>query len=178
MKRKNVLNPPMHNHEISENIPPNTYILPPVLITFTGNIHLMTLFHTLHLLGRKQYRKMTETYLHLAVETGQPMMFKKLIELEENKDKRTGRRLFHYACLYGQKKIANFLMEKASDFNLNLTVSDNDGRTAFHFACLKGHSDIVQTLLEKSNEFNFDLNAKVKMEPRDFFLLVRKVTQN
>ena len=99
---------------------------------------------------------MTNTYLHLAVEAGQNIIFEKLIELEENKDKRTstGRTLFHYACLYGQTKIANFLMENASDFNMNLSVSDNDGRTAFHLACLDGHSEIVQILLEKSNEFS------------------------
>merc|ERR1712156_1125776 len=114
--------------------------------------------------GTQEYRTMTKMYLHLAVETGETLMFQKLIELEENKDKRTstGTTLFHYACWYGQTKIANFLMERASDFNINLSVSDNFGRTAFHLACADGHTEIVQTLLEKSNEFNFDLNAKDK----------------
>ena len=51
----------------------------------------------------------------------------------------------HYATLYGQKEMVQFLLNRGARPN----EADQDGRTPLHYALQGGHSDIAQILTEK-----------------------------
>ena len=42
---------------------------------------------------------------------------------------------FHFACEYGYSEIAEMLMKKCNEFNIELNTRTKHGKTAFHYAC-------------------------------------------
>ena len=58
--------------------------------------------------------------------------------------KSDGRTAFHFACQFGHSKIAEMLMNKSTELNIELNVKDKyKGITAFHSACIHGHSKVI-----------------------------------
>ena len=51
------------------------------------------------------------------------------------------------------------LIQKSTDFNINLNAKGDHGQTVFHFACKNGKSKIAEILMKKSVEFSINLNA-------------------
>ena len=58
-----------------------------------------------------------KTYLHLAAETGQTEIFELLFSEEDQKNSKDFYRWtpFHYACAYGQSKIAEILIKNSTN---------------------------------------------------------------
>ena len=99
-----------------------------------------------------------DTYLHLAAKTGQLEMFEIIFASETVKNPRCneGKTPFHLACQFGHFKIAEIIVQKSAEFNLDLNSKDDDGTTAFHWACINGHSmgnfTIAKMIVQKSAE--------------------------
>jgi ankyrin repeat protein len=87
--------------------------------------------------------KNSNTYLHLAAQTGQNNAFKKALSEEEDKNIKNdyGEIPFHLACKKGCFKIVELLLEST---NLNINAKDNHGCTGFIRACQEGHSKVVK----------------------------------
>jgi ankyrin repeat protein len=51
----------------------------------------------------------------------------------------------HAAALFGQKDVADFLVQKKAEIN----STDNGGGTALHYAAMEGHKDIVELPLNR-----------------------------
>jgi cytohesin len=56
----------------------------------------------------------------------------------------------HYAAMYGRHEIAELLLERGADPN----IQDNDGDTPLHLAAANGYSEIVKLLLEHGADPN------------------------
>jgi len=73
---------------------------------------------------------------------------------------------FSLACQYNTVEVITLIIEKSSEFQIDLNAKNVYGETAFFRACnrnMEGNSDmisVVQLLLEKSGPFNIDLNSK------------------
>ena len=59
----------------------------------------------------------------------------------------------------GHLKIAEMLIEKSAELNIDLNAKGSGGRTAFHWTCW-GHTNLAEMFMQKSAEFNIDLNTK------------------
>ena len=83
------------------------------------------------------------------------LLWKKIMEYEDPN------RAFQSACNNGHFKMAEFLIQKSTELNIDLNANDETfGRgTAFHLACHIGNSNIAEMLVQKSADFNIDLNA-------------------
>ena len=64
---------------------------------------------------------------------------------------------FHLACHYGNAKIANMILEKSEDMNIQLNAKGVNDWTAFHLASKNGQTKIVEMLLKKAVEFNIEV---------------------
>ena len=53
---------------------------------------------------------------------------------------------FHFACEYGYSEIAEMLMKKCNEFNIELNTRTKHGKTDFHHACKKGLLKCVMKL--------------------------------
>ena len=86
------------------------------------------------------------TYMHLAAQCGQPDMFERISNEEENKNAKNyrGETPFLVACRRGQLKITLMLLKKAGELQIDLRAKDNVDHTAFHLACSNDHSDIAK----------------------------------
>ena len=60
----------------------------------------------------------------------------------------------------GYSNIAEFLIEKSIEFNIDLNIQDESGRTGFHYACMKNHLKLAEMLIQKSVKFKIDLNVQ------------------
>ena len=67
---------------------------------------------------------------------------------------------FHLACQSGYAKIAEMIMKKSVEFNIDLNAKNYDGDTTFHFACLWGETSIVDMMINNSESVNLDLTAR------------------
>ena len=67
---------------------------------------------------------------------------------------------FHYACCHGQPEIAELIMNKSSEFKIDLNNTDNWGRTGFHWACWSGEINIVEMIIDQSEALKIDLIIK------------------
>ena len=105
--------------------------------------------------------KNSNTYLHLAAETGQIDAFKTALIEEVDKNIRNCYRetSFHLASGNGHSKIVELLLFKSS-LNIDLNAVDFVGKTAFHLTCEGGHSNVVKLFMNNSARLNIDLNAK------------------
>ena len=54
------------------------------------------------------------------------------------------------------------LIQKSTEFNIDLNARDEDGKTAFHFACRYGRKDVVEMMVYNTDFFKIDLKAKDK----------------
>ena len=52
------------------------------------------------------------------------------------------------------------MIQKSTDFDIDLNTKSLKDKTAFHFACEKGQSKIAEMLIQKSSDFNTDLNTE------------------
>ena len=52
------------------------------------------------------------------------------------------------------------LMQKSAEFNINLSVKDDEGMTAFHLACSRGRKNIVEMIIDKAKSCKIDLTEK------------------
>ena len=59
------------------------------------------------------------------------------------------RLLFHNVCQYGHPKIVEMLIQKSTEFNIDLNTKDEeDGMTGFQIAnCKYGNSKVAETLI-------------------------------
>ena len=116
--------------------------------------------------------KERNSYLHLAVATGQIEAFNTAINQEEDKNIKNERdeTPFLLACKKGRFKILQLLL-KNTDLKINFNARDSlYGFTAFHLACLNGHSAVVKILMKNAVDLSIDLNAKDKLGMPPFFL--------
>ena len=88
---------------------------------------------------------------------------------------------FRNACRYGHVKLAEMLMKKSIelDIDLNGKIFDPayDGWTAFHLACFFGKTDIVKIMIDNSESLKLDLTAKDKNKQTGFQLAQRNKQQ-
>ena len=78
----------------------------------------------------------------------------------------SGRTAFHWACAEGNSNIAEMIIQKSTEFNIDLNAKDKSGRTAFHWACLSGHgtkSSIMEMMLNNGESFKIDFTATDNM---------------
>ena len=88
---------------------------------------------------------------------------------------------FHNACQNGHVKLAEMLMKKSIelDIDLNGKIFDPayDGWTPFHLACFFGKTDIVKIMIDNSESLKLDLTAKDKNKQTGFQLAQRNKQQ-
>ena len=73
---------------------------------------------------------------------------------------RDGETIFHLACREGHAKIAEVIMKKSAELNVDLNTKNIAGWTAFHMACYFGKKSIVELMISNSDSFNLDLTAR------------------
>ena len=71
-----------------------------------------------------------------------------------------GKTGFHHACLREHSKIAEVLVKKSIEFNIDLNSKNVQGRTAFHLACLCGSAKTIEMMLDFAEIFKIDLKAE------------------
>ena len=67
--------------------------------------------------------------------------------------------VFHEACTKKQVKIAEVIMKKSVELEINLNAVADDG-AGFHFPCMFNDKNMAKLIMEKSVEFNIDLNVE------------------
>ena len=120
----------------------------------------------------KLKRRIRNTYLHLAAETGQIEAFKTALAEEENKNIKnlTGETPFHLACRNGRLEIVQLVLKntdleininaKEKHDNIDLNARTNHGSTPFYYACLTGQLDVVKIIMENAADLSIDIRAK------------------
>ena len=68
----------------------------------------------------------------------------------------------HIACINGNTKIAQILLQKSVQLDINPNEKHKYlfGRTAFHWACIGGKTSIVEMMLDNAESFNLDFTVK------------------
>ena len=56
-------------------------------------------------------------------------------------------------------KIVKLMLQKSTEFNINLNAKDNFNQTPFHLACKNNQLEVVKFFIQRSAEWNIDLNA-------------------
>ena len=51
------------------------------------------------------------------------------------------------------------MLQKSTEFNINLNAEDNFKQTPFHLACKNNQLEVVKFLIQNSAEWNIDLSA-------------------
>ena len=64
------------------------------------------------------------------------------------------------ACIFGQTKIIQLLLERCIPEELGLNIKDQLGLTPLMWACQNGFKDVVKLLLDHSEEHRIDLNVE------------------
>ena len=87
--------------------------------------------------------------MHLAARDGELSKLKNLAALggNINQSDHNGLTPLHYACLFGQKETAQWLLSKESLLRARADILSSDRKSALHFAAIGGHSEIVQIVL-------------------------------
>ena len=73
-----------------------------------------------------------------------------------------GATALHFACLNGNTKIAQILLQKSVQLDINPNEKDEYGWTAFHLACICDKTSIVEMMLDNAESFNLDFTVKDK----------------
>jgi ankyrin repeat protein len=110
----------------------------------------------------------SNTYLHLAAKHNQIDMFEVILNggCDANLLNDEGYTPFHVACLHGRLIIAEFLMKKSAELNIDLSRKTTDNETAYHLACSNISNDkMTKWITKNSDELKINLNEKPK--PRD-----------
>mgnify|MGYP001318702270 FL=1 len=105
----------------------------------------------------------SNTYLHLAAETGQIDAFETALSEEEDKNIKNidGQTAFHLACFNGRFNIAELLLEKSFEAGIDVNAKCKRIKTGFMLACKNGHLKITKLLMEESiDTMSIDFNAK------------------
>ena len=84
----------------------------------------------------------------------QNILWKKLTK------KNGGTKTFQLACKNGHSKMARLLIQKATEFEVDLNAKNWWDETLFHLVCKKGNFEIAEMLMNKSTELNIALNSK------------------
>ncbi len=72
-----------------------------------------------------------------------------------------GNTAIYYACLIGNTKIAQLLLQKSVQLDINPNEKNKYcGRTAFHWACILDKTSIVEMMLDNGESFNLDFTVK------------------
>ena len=119
----------------------------------------------------KLKRRISNTYLHLAAETGQIEAFKTALNEEKDKNVKNlaGETPFHLACKSGCLKIVQLLLKKTGleininakgNYDIDLNSQTNTGQTALYYACMNGHLDVVKILIENAAASSIDISTK------------------
>ena len=67
----------------------------------------------------------------------------------------------HYACINGNTKIAQILLQKSVQLDINPNEKETlHGWTAFHFVCMYDKTSIVEMMLDNAESFNLDFTVK------------------
>ena len=98
--------------------------------------------------------KYNDSYLHLAARKGQTLMFENIFNNEEIKDQKNyvGETPFHIICEHKHFILAEMIVQKYAEVNINLNSKDDYGRTGFHLACINGD---LKVLFSKIQRFDF-----------------------
>ena len=105
----------------------------------------------------------SNTYLHLAAETGQIDAFKTALSEEEDKNIKNidGRTAFHRACFNGRCNIAELLLENSFKLGIDVNAKCKRITTGLLLACQNGHLKIAKMLMEYSlDTLSIDFNTK------------------
>lgn len=86
-------------------------------------------------------------------------------ELTPNACDETGRSLLHWASLYGQAQLCEWLISRKSDVNFQ---NPSDGCTALHYACNGAQPEVVHVLLQAGA--TTDLKDSNQLTPLDLDL--------
>ena len=97
--------------------------------------------------------KYGNTYLHKAARTGQTKMFEIIMEEYELKNPQNLRdvTLFHLACEFGHYKIADMLVQKSAQFNIDLHAENNDGKIALELARGKPVLELIEMMYDDND---------------------------
>ena len=66
---------------------------------------------------------------------------------------------FHWACKNGHFEVAEIVLQKSIQLNIELNAKDVTGRTPLHWACVNGRLKIAEMILEKSSVLNIDISS-------------------
>jgi ankyrin repeat protein len=105
----------------------------------------------------------SNTYLHLAAETGQIDAFKTAFSEEEDKNLKIidGQTAFHLACFNDRFNIAELLLENSFKSGIDVNAKCKRIKTGLMLACKNGHLKIVKILMEYSlDTLSIDFNTK------------------
>ena len=86
----------------------------------------------------------------------QPIIYTLVQFTKKDKD---GWTPFHWACKNGQFQIAELILQKSIQLDIELNAKDGTGRTPLHWACANDYLEIAEMILEKSNVLNIDTCA-------------------
>ena len=83
------------------------------------------------------------------------------LKIQLGKDK-SGYSAFHWACAKDHSKIAEILIQKSVEFNIDLNAfKSTSGSTAFHLACMFHKKSIVEMMLDNVESINFTVKCDI-----------------
>ena len=71
-----------------------------------------------------------------------------------------GRLFIQSVYIHGHSKLAELILQKSAEHNIDLNAKDKNGKTAFHFASKFGYLYIMKMLAKNSEKLRIDLMAK------------------
>jgi serine/threonine-protein phosphatase 6 regulatory ankyrin repeat subunit B len=100
------------------------------------------------------------TYLHITANHGQIDTFKVILDRETDKNvmKGSGSTSFLVACWSGSVNIAEMLIKKSDELEIDLRRKNKYGNTALHLACNNGKSELAEWLIKNSNKSKIDVS--------------------
>ena len=105
----------------------------------------------------------SNTYLHLAAETGQIDAFQTILSEEEDKNIKNidGQTAIHLACFNGRFNIAELLLKNSLESSIDVNAKCKRIKTGLMLACKNGHLKIAKMLMEYSvDTLSIDFNNK------------------
>merc|ERR1712051_803520 len=84
------------------------------------------------------------TGFHLACQndTAEVIMKNHIYDLKINAKDNLGQTAFHIACLFGNYKVAKWMIDSSTQLKIDFNIQNHYGNTAFHLACLSNSSKI------------------------------------